>query len=129
MKKADEERFDSRVDRTGGPGSCHPWTATLDDDGYGRISIGNRDLRAHRVELERKLGRPISPGLEALHTCDAPSCCNPAHLYEGSQTQNMADREARGRTARGERHGSKTHPERWRRVSRSPGLCPPPARG
>jgi hypothetical protein len=52
--------------------------------------------RVNRVALEQKLGRPLLPGMQALHTCDNPPCRNPEHLYEGTQKQNIADVLARG---------------------------------
>lgn len=42
-------------------------------------------------------GRPLSSGEQANHTCDEPLCCNPAHLYAGSQHQNVRDAIRRGR--------------------------------
>lgn len=39
-----------------------------------------------------------------LHQCDNPICCNPAHLRDGSHTENMAERSERSRTAAGSRH-------------------------
>lgn len=41
----------------------------------------------------------------ALHECDNRPCCNPAHLFEGTRLENDMDRDAKGRTARGEGHG------------------------
>jgi hypothetical protein len=102
-------RFESKVDRSGGPDACHPWTAGR-TCGYGKFDVRGKTLRANRIALELKLGRPIAPGMEALHTCDHRECCNPAHLYEGTHQQNMDDKTARGRCATGDRHGSRTHP-------------------
>jgi hypothetical protein len=46
---------------------------------------------------------PATPFI--LHRCNNAPCVNPEHLYEGTQKDNMADREAAGR------HGLKLHPE------------------
>jgi len=55
-----------------------------------------------------------------MHTCDVRyrvgdttnrRCCNPAHLKLGTPSQNTLDRHAKGRTARGDRHGWHLHPE------------------
>lgn len=37
--------------------------------------------------------------VQANHHCDNPLCCNtgPGHVYEGTQQQNIADRDARSR--------------------------------
>jgi hypothetical protein len=58
---------------------------------YQRISINGKGYGATRLALERKLGRPIKPGLLALHTCDFRRCINPDHLYEGSYSDNSRD--------------------------------------
>ncbi len=74
------------------------WTGK---DGYGRRYIrgshGEYD-KAHRFALEEKLGRPIKPGMEALHHCDNPPCIEPSHLFEGTQADNMHDMLAKGRS-------------------------------
>lgn len=46
----------------------------------------------------------IKNGLMVRHKCDNPRCINVEHLLLGTQTDNVADREERGRTSFGEKH-------------------------
>ena len=55
------------------------------------------------------------PGLSACHHCDNPACCNPKHIWLGTTAANNADRDAKGRQARGDRSGARLYPERLRR--------------
>ena len=43
--------------------------------------------RVDELALERKLGRPIRPGYQAMHTCGNPRCVNMVHLFEGKITE------------------------------------------
>lgn len=105
-----EERFWSKVD-VRGPHECWHWTACRARYGYGMIRHDGRTQRAHRVAL---LLTDAPPRGHALHHCDAPSCCNPLHLYWGTDADNVADRERRGRSgsAKGDRNGSRKYPGR-----------------
>jgi hypothetical protein len=100
------ERFWAKVDRSGGPDACWPWTGALhrhDRPGYGRVNGGDGTSRyAHRLSWELHFG-PIPEGLQVLHYCDNPPCVNPAHLWLGTNQDNRTDSAHKGRTARGER--------------------------
>jgi hypothetical protein len=92
-------------------GGCWEWTGGTYRGGYGRAFVRRRDMRAHRLAWALFVG-PIPDGLQVLHRCDNPPCVNPAHLFLGTHRENMADRDAKGRVASGDRAGARTRPER-----------------
>jgi hypothetical protein len=59
-------------------------------------ALKSKKRGAHQVSYEAYNG-VIPKGLVVRHTCDNPLCINPDHLILGTQAQNVADREARGR--------------------------------
>lgn len=98
------QRFWSKVDKLPGETACWEWTGSHDGRGYGTINPGGRGaspLKAPRVALEWQLGRPLLPGMSALHHCDNPPCVRNdgerSHLFEGTQADNTADMLAKGR--------------------------------
>lgn len=92
-----EERLTNRIDRSGGPDACWPWTGSTVGRGYGRIRIPNGKLAlTHRAAYELWVG-PIPTGLFVLHKCDNPPCCNPAHHFLGDHLANDRDKRAKGR--------------------------------
>jgi hypothetical protein len=96
-----------RVDNSGGPAACWPWTGSCTRHGYGKLSATEV---AHRVAWELTNG-PIPSGLCVLHRCDNPPCCNPAHLFLGTRSDNVADMVAKGRAAVGDKAGARKHPD------------------
>jgi hypothetical protein len=113
-----EARFWAKVDTSGGVDACWPWLARRSARGYGQFWIRGTNTSATRAALELKLGRPLSDDEQACHTCDNPPCVNPTHLFAGSAQDNMDDRATKGRTAAGDRHGSRLHPHRVPRGDR-----------
>ena len=93
-------RFWRRV-LSGDPGLCWPWLLKPDKDGYGLFSLRGNRVMAHRVAWAIHNAKPLPAGKVVMHSCDNPRCCNPAHLVLGSQVQNLADRDAKGRTPLG----------------------------
>jgi hypothetical protein len=93
-----KDRFWPKVDR-GGSDECWEWIGSRHPDGYGRIGAGGKHggtIYAHRASWEIH-GNKIPNGLCVLHHCDNPPCVNPAHLFLGTQADNIKDKVAKGR--------------------------------
>lgn len=115
-------QFWSLVDRSGGDEACWPWLGSRQSSGHGRFNFRGCQWLAHRFMWAITRG-PIPDGLFVCHNCpggDHSWCVNPAHLWLGTGQQNTADRDAKGRSARGDRSGMRLHPESVRRGSQSP---------
>lgn len=99
------------IDKSGGDSACWPWTGCLNHKGYGVITINWKSELVHRIALESVIGK-LDKGQCSLHRCDRPVCCNPSHLFAGTKGDNNKDASEKGRSASGDRNGSRTHPEK-----------------
>lgn len=115
--------FRSRI-AYGIEGSCYLWQGGRCGD-YGSFYCGPvlRAEYAHRISWELAYG-PMGDGQLVCHDCpggDNPLCCNPEHLFLGSQKANLQDASQKGMMASGNRHGTKTRPDRVARGQRNGG--------
>src|SRR5450432_1143222 len=101
---------------------CVLWPFAHDSDGYGCLKmrrqlpeglvaprVGHppftsqgRQYYAHVLAFAFIYGPP--DGFLVLHTCDHPTCFNPAHLFPGTQKSNALDAKDKGLTLPGERN-------------------------
>ena len=125
-RKSLEERFWEKVDRSDGPEACWPWVASLTSNGYGYFNHSQpkrfgQTTKAHRIAFILTKGS-LFHGMNVLHICDNPPCCNPSHLFSGTQKDNYRDMVAKGRdnVPRGDRTGPRKHPEKYGRGESHP---------
>lgn len=82
---------------------CWIFQGTVGAWGYGQF-CARREIAAHRASYHLFRG-PIPKGMRVCHTCDVRLCCNPDHLWLGTQQQNIKDCAVKGRHT----NGAKTH--------------------
>lgn len=75
---------------------CRLWRGARNKGGYGVLVVGGVFWLAHRAAWTLAHG-PIPAGLLACHHCNVPLCCEPTHLFLGTQVDSMAEMAAKGR--------------------------------
>jgi hypothetical protein len=88
---------------------CWLWQGYKTPLGYGLITLADgtrsgRSVPVHRLMYALRHSWPPF-GMSVCHLCDVPSCCNPEHLFLGTNVENTADKVKKGRQAKGERVG------------------------
>ena len=76
------------------PTGC--WLYGGKTDRYGHVYVRGKIMVAHRVAYELVKGE-IPEGMLVCHKCDVPGCCNPDHLWIGTDKDNMQDMVRKGR--------------------------------
>ena len=77
--------------------SCLEWKGLLDKDGYGRVKVDGESKRIHRAFYGAWFGVALKDSDVLLHSCDNPQCFSPHHLTVGTQKENVADMDKKGR--------------------------------
>ena len=85
------DRFCAPEPNTG----CMLFIGYLDSNIRGRVRFAGKTQNAPRVAFYLANGHWPTPN--ALHKCDTPACCEPGHLSEGTQRENVADMMRKGR--------------------------------
>ena len=83
-------------------GDCWIWAGHQNDTGYGFFDVDDTYFRVHRVSFFLAYGDPKQ--YLVCHSCDNRLCCNPEHLFIGTDKDNMLDRDKKLRVSHGERH-------------------------
>jgi hypothetical protein len=91
-----------------GPNDCWPYKGSVGTWGYGSFWLNDHNINASRAAYLLLVG-PIGEGLSVLHRCDNRLCCNPTHLFLGTQGDNVRDCAAKGRS-RGTYSAGDSHP-------------------
>ena len=90
-----ESEFLAKVERKES-WKCWPYLGYKDKEGYGRVHTDNGLIGAHVYAWKLTRKCEVPEGMYILHMCDNSSCCNPNHLYAGTQLDNMRDKRERG---------------------------------
>ena len=95
---------------------CLEWQKAKNAYGYGVMRCGDGKNRlAHRFAWTLYFGDPKNQCV--LHRCDNPRCVNVAHLFLGSQSDNMADKQRKNRHKWGNKIWAADEIRPWARLT------------
>lgn len=96
VKRKAVESLADLLARTKRNGDCLEWQRSKNAEGYGSVAFAGRIWSTHRLSYTLAVG-VIPDGLLVCHHCDNPSCINPAHLFVGTNGDNVRDSVRKGR--------------------------------
>lgn len=82
---------------------CWEWSGAKGYEGHGTLKTNGVITYVHRIVYEHFNG-VLEGSTVVRHRCDNPPCVRPEHLLQGTQGDNMRDRDTRGRTPQGVQH-------------------------
>lgn len=68
--------------------ACWEWLLSQNTYGYGKIWLNKKTVQTHRLMFEYYCGS-ICPDLTINHLCRNRNCCNPIHLEQISNKENV----------------------------------------
>lgn len=84
-----QDRFWGKVIKRGSH-ECWEFTGALNENGYGQFAYNGKSMGAHRIAYMLSIGEQ-KKGFVIMHICDNRKCCNPNHLLQGLQRDNVLD--------------------------------------
>ncbi len=82
--------------------NCWVWNGRKNPAGYGTLEFNKKTMLAHRLAWKLTNGE-IPTKMQVCHHCDNPPCCNPKHLFLGTDQDNRTDMVNKGRSLYGAR--------------------------
>lgn len=91
-----DERFWQKVNKKSDD-ECWEWLGCRHHQWkYGSFNVDGKYIAAHRYSWILHYGN-IPTGFIVCHHCDNPPCCNPKHLFLGTDADNNLDKRLKGR--------------------------------
>lgn len=78
---------------------CWIWQGQRANNGYGSTNYRGKTKILHRMMYKVFHQRDLRDNEYVCHSCDVKLCCNPMHLWIGSNSDNVKDSARKGRHA------------------------------